>query len=382
MSILKKISTSVLCLTFCAGMVNAGVITGWNTANVTTDPGPYVMYELYQSTLFTDTAKTATNGFIGWEESDVQTPGMKVVNGDVMDGTNCIMTAGYNPENGADKQCSDPLKSSKRFKLKGIANAPMDITFDVETGTTGAYKVLHKLSDYTSGPWAEFSIELGFMVNGTFQKSTANDGLAFSDNNGNIFTSTVTSDQMKEYILSGFFSQGLAGPADKYHDETGYFDITTRMSYGLIASEDSIVSNGISANYSDLFGPWNTIYDVPTAILWDDDADPMTDDLLMANCQGTFDEATSACTDAAGNNAWVTYREMPVLVDGVASASTGVATEVAQTEIDAWLATGEYHTDPIEDLANLGLTYWIKVDDISNWPVANFTMRFTPITAE
>lgn len=382
MKFAKKMTATLLGLTFCASLANAGVITGWNTTNVTTDSAPHTMYELYQSTLFTDANKTASNGFIGWEESDVQTPGMKVVNGDAIDGTNCIMTSGYNPDNGADKQCSDSLKSSKRFKLKGTANAPMDITFDVEPGTTGPYKVLHKLSDFTSGPWAEFTIELGFTVNGIFVKSSAHDGIGFSDANGNVFTSAVTSDQLKEFILSGFFSQGLAGPADKYHPETGYFDINERMSYGLIATEDNIVSNGISANYSDLFGPWNTIYDVPTAILWDDDADPMTDDLLMANCQGTFDEATSACTDATGNNGWVTYREMPVLVNGVASASTGVATEVPLSEITAWLATGEYHTDPIEDLANLGLTYWIKIDDTSNWPVQNFTMRFVPVAAE
>ena len=37
--------------------------------------------------------------------------------------------------------------------------------------------------------------------------------------------------------------------------------------------------------------------------------------------------------------------------------------------------------DPIEDLVNLGLTYWVKVDDTSNWPVQAFTMRFTPIPA-
>lgn len=383
MNFARRTTATLLALAFCATLSQAGIITGWNTVNVTTDTGPHTEGQLYRSTLYTDSDKTLSNGFIGWEESDVQAPGMKVVNGDDQDGSNCIMTAGYNSEDGTDKQCSDPLKSSKRFKLKGELNAPMEITFDVAAGTSGPYKVLHKYSNYTALPWDEFTIELGFtLANGSFVKSTANDGIGFSDSQGNLFTVPVTSYQSKSDVLSGFFSQGLAGPADKHHPDTGYFDIKTRMSYSLIATEDEIVSAGISANYLNLFGPWNSIYDVPSAYFWDDDNDPATDDLLMANCKGEFvvtDEATATGT-CAGQ--WVTYREYPGLVDGVPGAATGVEVIVSDAMINDWRTSDRYHTGPIEDLANLGLTYWVKVADTSNWPVPAFTIRFTPISAD
>ncbi|SHJ29262.1 hypothetical protein SAMN02745165_02005 [Malonomonas rubra DSM 5091] len=391
MKIAKKLTATVLGLTFCAGMANAGVISNWNTANVTTDAGPYAVEELYQSTLFTDSSKTDSNGFIGWEESDVQAPGMKVVTDDVT-GSSCIMTSGYNPELGVDvtKQCEDGLKSSKRFKLKGtVSGAPMDIIFDVADGADTAYKVLHKLSDYVdSEDWAGFTLQLGFTVDGQFVSSTANDGLGFSDSNGNVFLGTVSSNDIKAEVLSGYFSQGLAGPIDKWHPESGYFDTTTRMGYELTATEDSIVTGATIGKYEELFGPWNTIYDIPTAILWDDDSDPSTDDLLMANCAGTFNETDNTCVDAAGENAWVTYRTLPILVDGVASASDGVAKPVTQAVVETWLTTTDdngnlaYHTDPIEDLANLGLTYWLTIGDTSGWPVQSFTMRFIPIAVQ
>lgn len=382
MNVFKKIGLATVAAIACVSMANAGVITGWNMGNVATDPGPYVLDENYQSTLFTDTAKTATNGFIGWTESDVLAPGMKVVTGDDQDGSNCIMTTGFNPGDGSDKMCTDDLKYSKRFKLKGELNAPMDITFNVAEGTTGPYKILHKYSDYTTVNWDEFTLELGFMVDGSFVKSTVGDGLGFSDSRGRVFSGSVTSYQSKADVLSGYFSQGLAGPADKYHPEPGYFDTTTRMSYGLIATEDDIVSDGISSNYSDLFGTWNTIYNAPTAYYWDDDNDPLTDDLLMANCQGEFVITDEVAETGYCAGQWVTYREYPGLENGVPGDSAGVPTPVPADMIAAWDIDTMYHTGAIEDLSNLGLTYWIKVDDTSSWPVQSFTMRFIPIPAD
>ena len=54
---------------------------------------------------------TEYHGVITWKETDVQAPGMKVVNGDDVDGSNCIMCTGFNPEDFSDKMCTDPLKS-------------------------------------------------------------------------------------------------------------------------------------------------------------------------------------------------------------------------------------------------------------------------------
>ena len=378
MKFVTKITATILALVFSLAVANAGIITGWNTDNVTTDSGPYTEGEIYQSTLYTDRTKTATNGFIGWEESDVQAPGMKVVNGDDVDGTNCIMTSGYNPGDGSDKMCSDDLKYSKRFKLKGNVNGVVDITFNVAAGSTGPYKVLHKYSDYTDVNWDEFTIELGFIVDGVFQKSVADDGLGFCDSRGRIYSSAVTSYQSKPDVLSGFFSQGLAGPADKYHPETGYFDTEERMGYGLIATEDAIVSDGITQNYLDIFGPWNTIYNVPSAYFWDDDDDPTTDDLLMANCDGKFVITDEETEEGYCAGSWVTYREFPGLdVDGLPGDATGIAIAVPADMIASWETDARFHTGPIEDLANLGLTYWIKIEDDSAFD--NFTIRFTPI---
>ncbi|MBI5558885.1 MAG: hypothetical protein HY885_14760 [Deltaproteobacteria bacterium] len=39
--------------------------------------------------------------------------------------------------------------------------------------------------------------------------------------------------------------------------------------------------------------------------------------------------------------------------------------------------------DYIEDLANLGLNFWISVGDTSAWPTpGNFTIRYTPVVAD
>lgn len=44
------------CLTL-AATANAGVVTGWDMRNVTVTPGPYTLYETYNSYLFTDATK-------------------------------------------------------------------------------------------------------------------------------------------------------------------------------------------------------------------------------------------------------------------------------------------------------------------------------------
>ena len=248
---------------------------------------PYTEFETYPSILYTDAGKTAYNGVITWKEGDVQAPGLKVVNGGDVDGSNCLMTTGYNPVDFSDKQCSDDLKFSKRWKVKAYHNDVVDVQFTVADGPKTVYRSLQKITDGTEVPWEGFRAELGFIVNGQFVQSTSGDGLGISDIRGKYFTST-TSYQQKEDTLSALFAHGLAGAPDKYHPEAGYFDPTSRMEYEFLATEDSLQTGALSSNYTDVNGPWNYAEGVPFAYFYDDDQDPNTDNILMANCEGPY----------------------------------------------------------------------------------------------
>ena len=242
-----------------ASAASAGTITGWNMGNVTVAPPPYTLYETYKSTLYTTAAKTATNGYISWKETDVKAPGMKVVNRDDVTGKRCIMTTGVNPYDGTDKMCSDPLKSSKRWKVGGTNGQPIDVYFTVATDTlTTVYNSFQKLTDADVRKWKGFKAQLGFMVNGVFTPSKSLDGLGFSGKTGKFFTTTTSAAQSAE-VLSALFAQGLAGPADANHPETGYFDPLYRFKYDLNATEDLIDSTLLSSNYYRLFGDWNNL---------------------------------------------------------------------------------------------------------------------------
>ncbi len=370
----------LLTLLVTATVSQAGVITGWDMSNVTVTPPPYTEFVTYPSTLFTSAAKTSYNGAITWKETDVQAPGMKIVNADDVDGSKCIMTTGYNPYDLSNKMCTDPLQSSKRWKVKAYKNDVIDVYFTVAAGATSTYRSLQKITDGTSVPWEGFRAELGFLVNGQFVKSTSGDGLGFSTTTGTYFSKLTSSYLQKEDTLSALFAQGLAGPADKYHPTTGYFDPSTRYSFELLATEDEIHTGALSSNYSSLFGPWKNSTSVPFAFFYDDDNNINTDNLLMANCQGAFVVTDPILETGYCTGSWVTYRSQPGLdTNGLPFPSDGVAKPVPAEMVAAWLANPLYLTGPIEDLANLGLNYWITIGDNAAWPTpGQFVMRFYP----
>lgn len=378
----KKLSAVLgLSLFFAASAVQAGTITGWNMNNVTVAPSPYTEFVTYNSTLYTTTAKTATNGAITWKEGDVKAPGMKIVNKDDVTGKRCIMTTGYNPYDFTDKMCSDPLQSSKRWKVKGTNGQPIDVYFNVATDTlTTVYNSFQKLTNGDVRKWKGFKAQLGFMVNGVFTPSKALDGLGFSGKTGKYFTTTTSALQSAE-VLSAPFAQGLAGPADANHPETGYFDPINRMSYFLNATEDTIDSGLISSNYYALFGDWNNSSSVPWAYFYDEDNNINTDNTLMANCDGPFVVTDPILETGYCEGTWVTYRSQPGLdANGIPYPSDGVKKPVPAEVIAAWQANPLYLTGPIEDLANLGLNYYITVNKLnSKWPTpTQFVLRFTP----
>lgn len=364
-----------------ASAASAGTITGWNMGNVTVAPPPYTLYETYKSTLYTTAAKTATNGYISWKETDVKAPGMKIVNRDDVTGKRCIMTTGVNPYDGTDKMCSDPLKSSKRWKVGGANGQPIDVYFTVATDTlTTVYNSFQKLTDADVRKWKGFKAQLGFMVNGVFTPSKSLDGLGFSGKTGKFFTTTTSAAQSAE-VLSALFAQGLAGPADANHPETGYFDPLYRFKYDLNATEDLIDSTLLSSNYYRLFGDWNNLAGVPHGYYYDEDADPYTDNTLMANCDGTFVITDPVTETGYCSGTWVTYRKVAGLdANGLAYPSDGIKKAVPADILAAWQANSLYAPAPIEDLANLGLNYYITVNkNSSKWPTpTQFVLRFTP----
>lgn len=372
-SLLRTVGLAGLAL-WAAASAQAGTITRWDMINVTVTPPPYTVYELYDSTLFTTPAKTASNGAVYWKEADVQAPGMKAVTGDDVTGENCLMSSGYNPNDLTTKMCSDPFQESKRWKTKAYKNDPIDVYFSVlSDGVRRPYRSLAKISNATAGRLGGFTMELGFMVNGVFVPSALGDGLGFSDRAGRMFTGTVLYDPANVDILAATFAQGLAGPADANHPEPGYFFPTAPMYLDLKATEDKIESTGISANHLALFGNWHTVYDVPLGFFYDDDNDPNTDNTLMANCEGGYDPLTLVC-----NGTWVTYRSCIGLdAYGEACISDGIRKVVPATTIAAWLADPLWNPDHIDDFANLTLNSFITVDrKITSWPTpGQFVLR-------
>lgn len=376
-----------------ATSANAGQITGWDQSNVVTDLGPYVDFTTYNSIIYK--ADGTTNGRVVWKHGDVQPVGLKIVNGDELTGQNCFMTTGYNPFDLSDKQCSDPLQSSKRTKVKNTVSAPLEIDFVVDS-SLGAhtYRMLQKLTNGTElDLWSEFTIELGTRdANGNFVPSTSGDGLGFSDVNGNIGAVTDT-DNAKELIFSALFAQGLAGPADKYHPEPGYFNPTERMGYRMTADEDTITSAGITATYSDVFGPWVNSAGAPIAIFYDDDGDINTDNHLMGNCADSSNlvhVGTHTGDDVTGltcNGDWVTFRgntpgTPELLGDPEVAFGQTVYTSVtaAIAAVEAGEAINPMYMDYIEDAANLGLNFWITVAE--DFTSDNIVIRYTPVAAQ
>lgn len=373
------------CFTFgCATLLmaftlnaNAATVQSWDTTDVVTDSAPFIEFDSYYSSIYDATSSMETFGGVTWKERDTQAPGLSVVNNDEVDGSNCIMSSGYNPYDLSIKQCSDPFQSSKRFKLYSTDNQPLDLKFNVTASGDETYRVLQKYSDYSTTPWQDFTIELGFLLaDGTFVKSTTNDGLSFSDSKGNPYTKPISADKVRNRDLSALFSHGLFGAPDKNHPEHGYFNPNVRASFAMTVAEDMITSQGISASYFDIFGEWLNEENLPTGIFWDDDNDPITDNVLLANCDGIYDTVHGVCTGT-----WVTYRSYAGINNGEVGKPEGVATPVAQHILDEWAAQPElYLIDYIDDLANLGLTYHIQLGDNSQWPTPNsFVIRFTPI---
>lgn len=354
----------------------AGTITHWDMSNVTVTPPPYTLEEIYDSTLFTDASKTISHGAVYWKESDIQAPGLQVINNDVLTGDNCLMTTGYNPETGAAKTCSDPFQESKRWKVKTYENQPVDIYFNViDDRVRKTYRSIQKLTNATDGRLKGFTMELGFMVNGQFVPSTTGDGLGFSNRSGKMFEGTVTYNPDKPDELSAFFPFDIAGEPDQWRDEPGYFDPINRMYIDLEATQNKIVSTGISQNHYDILGDWHNVAGVPIAMFFDGDDHPE----LMAHCEWDYNPGSFQCLGD-----WVSYRSCFELdQDDEPCDSDGIRKVVPRSIVDSWLADADYYVDFFDDVANLTLNYFITVDRRLSWPTpGQFVLRTITIASD
>ncbi|MBU0679956.1 MAG: choice-of-anchor F family protein [Proteobacteria bacterium] len=377
--------------------------------------GPFVPYTTYSNIIFNTDG--VTNGKVNWKEGNVKGPGLQVRETvattytkkgvPVLTEVNCIMTTGYNelyyvaddPSTWIEKECTDDLKTSKRAKVMNTVTAPLEIDFNVVAGPKTTYKMEQKLTDGTPADrWESYTIELGTRdANGNFVASTAGDGLGFSTDTGNIFSNPVSTDTMLPLILSANFAQGLAGPADYYHPEPGYFNPLERMSFSMTAAEDLITSTGVSTPYTNVFGTWLNSAGAPLAIYHDDDNNINTDNIIMGNCaDGPADNyvhvGTHTGDDVNGlacNGSWVNWRGVlpgndPEQLGDVAT--DGLNGQIVYTSITAALAAiaaGEQNVmymDYIEDAANLGLTFWITVDE--SFVGDKMVIRYTPVAVQ
>ncbi len=373
--------------------LRAATIDLWNLDNVSVQappPGGYVPEETYTSTVFTDTSLTTTNGAVIWVESDVQSPGMKVVNNDDVDGSHCIMTAGYNPVDGSIKQCTDPFQTSKRFKETAtVANASVDLVFDVSASADiRNYRVFHKYINAIAGTRiGGFTVQLGFGTGDTFVPSVAGDNLGFATSLGVVYDPTLptASSSVGDIDLDAVFAFGLFGDAETNPNQTtdGYFDPLQRAFFALSAVEDTIVSVGPpSANYYNLFNNWLAKNQVPYGYFYDEDGDPLTDATLIANWNGT---------------AWETYTSASPQLPNTPDMAAGIPVPVSPLDLAYFAAhpdTGDgttpfYFVDFIDDLSNVNLNYYVNVGtNISTWPTyvadtgtARFTLRLTNTAA-
>jgi hypothetical protein len=453
----KKLISTAIALGALAtfSVAEAGLITGWDQSNVVprtptylTDPGfVFDQYNYVTPGYLTDpnTGAVSIGGFMPsgwakyaggsggiynqagtlvgamtWKERDTQGPGLSIVNGDDITQDNCIMSAGWNPDStvvldaagnditemndwwGIDKkQCSDPFQSSKRFKVVSYKlDTPVDLTFNVQdNGANTVYRLLMKYGNQTGSRVTGFKMQIGFLdANGNFTEAGANDGLAFAPRSGVPYNYTVpvTSDILKQGELDALIAHGLFGAPDKHHTASGYFNPYVRATFLMTANQTHIVASNMSAVHKDLVGEWLPSNRLKGALYFDSDNIIYTDNILMANCTGNFDEAAGqtkvvsatcnqACVDNLGCDApWVTYREsvnITANADGTWNIPAVVGTDIRKpvaltaTELAAIKANPAWLPAEIDDFANVNINAFLNIGAVAR---SNFTLRLTP----
>ncbi|MEQ9464794.1 MAG: choice-of-anchor F family protein [Haliea sp.] len=368
-----------------AGSASAAPIDSWNLDNVGVVPNVVDGVSGGVSTIYDQApvgSTAASSGYIKWEEPEGASPGLKVVNdapagdsGAQVD--NCIMAAGA-------ATCNGPFQSGKRFKLDRTAFDPIDLVFDLSTGSLtdgndGLYRVFQKYGNNTGSALGGFNIGLGFGIGSDFIASSANDGLSFvnfgADPKGSEFSSV--------------FAEGLFGEDEERDRLRGYFS-GERSGFNLDwVNEDLFQTTGLFGGqygYEALFGDWMSYSMAPDGYFYDDDGNPATDNVLMAHYDASLDKwIMNRAIDADGNivptavgNEGVQYDSIldvenalkqQALVSGLVLAT---CPDVPVSGTACLAGTGE-----IEDLAKFNVTYFIDPVDFDSANQSTFTLRLS-----
>jgi hypothetical protein len=339
--------------------------------------------------------------------------GIKIVNDDfdVKEGraTNCIMSTSYLDGHFLDtadpKQvlCSGPFQSHKRYKLamllSTVAGGPgfekgIDLVFNVEQdNTTRDYQVFQKINNWTDERLAGFTIQVGTGQGASFVPAS---DLAAGVGVENLSLSVPVAvwDRTNQ---NANFSTGLFGPKDVKHGRPhGFFDPDTRA--GFVFNEygagntgdasgqiDKLTSGAtLNSDYADVpagagalagqFGNWLPNNMLPFGIFYDDDANPDTDNLLVA---------WYGYHPASDDLKWMTGTDPAEPVDPAKSFLL-----VDPAMITVWGKDPLYSMGVIDDLVNVGLNYNVTIADVSGFPgynavpalnAATFTIRITPV---
>ena len=237
------------------------------------------------------------------------------------------------------KQCSDPFQSSKRFKVVSkVLDAPIDLTFNVsDNGQENLYRILQKYGNQTGKRITGYTTQLGFIdANGTFTEALPGQGLAFSPEKRHQVLQHEPDLQhhgANQGELDSLMAHGLFGAPDKHHPAPGYFNPYVRATFGLLAGETHITTTGLCQVHRDLFGEWLPVGQMKGGYYFDMDLNPYTDNALMANCDGVFDEAAAlaGAANAGCVGTWMTYRQsrVPTLnADGTWKIPAPVGTDI------------------------------------------------------
>lgn len=277
----KPLAVAVMCSVLGASpAVFAATVDSVNTDNLSVPPvgGKTLVY--------TDTVGTASFGWLDpVNDSGEIGLGLSVYNESfsgtigeqVYDFAGCIMAQ---PD--LEVNCRAPGDSGKRFKLKTTeTNGPIDLVFNVTADDASRlYRVIGKFSNLTDGGLQGFRFETGFGVGNDFMASSAADGLSFgmvADGSSKLSVGPV-----------GKYPGGLFG-GSKVEGLPFFSTSIAEFTEGTSATtEDVLETDGvIPTPYSDLFGDWLPLAQVPTGWFYDHDGNPANDSILLAWNAGT-----------------------------------------------------------------------------------------------
>ena len=311
------------------------------------------------------------------------------------------MTAGVNPVDGTTKQCNDPFQTSKRFKrVSRNVDGSVDLVFDISAGdpTDAVYRILEKYENLTPGRIASFTVQLGTGTGTGFVASSADDGLTFTSRDGS--PPPPTNDSGAEGInLDALFAFGLFGDEATNNNQTvdGYYDPFNRARFLLEAPSDLdtgeadvIATTSISTNIAGLYGgtvgAWVAKSQAPFGFFFDDDGDPLTDPITVADLDGRSERpglADLSLVRRPDRHAGGPGRHRRVRPVAMARSRQGWRRQLL-------VMTPSPHGSPIplfsvgavEDFGNVNLNYHMTVsDDFAN-ANSTFTLRITPVAGD